>query len=139
MGGSVRAKRRDESESRVQSRCSQLYAALGGKVYWLSQRRPSGQTPGLPDLIVVFPGRAVLFHEVKRPGGKPSLEQAELRQWLAGTPVKHVLGGFDEAWQALQDLGFAVSARHWEDAPVAPSAKDANVGSEIPTPHSGAV
>jgi hypothetical protein len=102
-------RRNEESESHIQARCSQLYAALGGKVFWLSQRRPSGQTPGLPDLIVVFPGKAVIFHETKRPGGKPSAEQAELRQWLAGTAVTHVLGGYTEACQALEELGLVAS------------------------------
>ena len=105
-----------DSESRVQAKCAQLYSAVGGKIYWLSQRRPSGQSAGLPDLIVIFQGRAVIFHEVKRPevlrhkGHGLSEEQAEMRGLLAGVPgVRHVLGGFDEAWQALQDLGFMVS------------------------------
>jgi hypothetical protein len=105
-----------DSEGRVTARCAQLYSAVGGKVYWLSQRRPSGQSAGLPDLIVVFRGRAVIVHEAKRPevlrhrGQGLSAEQAELREMLAGIPgVKHVLGGFDEAWQALQDLGYTVS------------------------------
>ena len=105
-----------ESESRVAARCAELYSALGGRVLWLSQRRPSGQSPGLPDLLVIFRGKALIWHEVKRPevlkhkGHGLSEEQAEMRALLAGVPgVRHVLGGFDEAWQCLQDLGFMVS------------------------------
>ena len=67
-------------------------------------------------MLVIFRGKVLIWHEVKRPevlrhkGKGMSAEQAEMRGLLAGIPgVKHVLGGFDEAWQCLQDLGFAVN------------------------------
>ena len=94
-----------DSESAIQVRVAHIYSAVGGRVKWLSQSRASRQTPGLPDLIVVFPGRAVLFHETKRPGGRQSPAQKALQEELAGTSVRYVLGGADAAWHALEDAG----------------------------------
>lgn len=94
------------SENAIQVRVAHIYSAVGGRVKWLSQSRASRQTPGLPDLIVVFPHRAVLFHETKRPGGRQSPAQKVLQDELDGTPVRYVLGGADAAWHALEELGF---------------------------------
>ena len=46
---------RPVSEQEEQRRIRRDAIASGGKVYWLSQARKTGQTPGLPDLWIAFP------------------------------------------------------------------------------------
>lgn len=43
------------SEKEEQRRIRRAAMEHGGKVYWLSQARKTGQTPGIPDLWIAFP------------------------------------------------------------------------------------
>jgi hypothetical protein len=62
------------------------------------------QKAGLPDLLVVYKGRAYFF-EVKRPGGKatPLQEHTLAELWVAGA-VACVVNSADEVLGALSDL-----------------------------------
>ena len=99
-----------DSEKAVAHRVGHIYAALGAFIAWTSQYRPSMVTPGLPDMIVLLPrGKGVLFHEVKRPGGRQSPAQKAFQESCETAGVRYVLGGADAAWHALEELGMVES------------------------------
>lgn len=93
-------------EDDVQAEVRRLYVAAGCKVYWLSQKRKSGQSKGLADLFVFHRGRAISFwHECKRPGGELTDEQLEFRELCRATSTRHVSGGVKEARIAIDRWG----------------------------------
>ncbi len=100
-------------ESEEQARIVKLYRSLGAKVYSLSQYRPSGQAPGLPDLFVKFPSRKLSFsHEIKVTGGRMSGDQKEFAELCAACGDKHVVGGFDAGVAFLRAEG--IVAPEWQ-------------------------
>lgn len=107
LGGGSGGRRAAESEKQVERRCVRLYRALGMLVWETSQYgNPRGMTPGLPDLVVLRGSAspempAVLFHEVKRPGGQLRDAQAAFRDACREAGVAHVVGGPEEAANAL--------------------------------------
>lgn len=95
-----------DSEKAVQTRVAHVYAAIGAFVVWTSQYRASRVTPGLPDLIILLPrGKGVVLHEVKRPGGRQSAAQKMFQERCHDAGVRYVLGGSDQAWHVLEELG----------------------------------
>lgn len=68
-------------ETPEQTRIFKLFRLAGadgatGRAYWLSQPRASKQTPGIPDLYIVFQSRGVaLWWETKIEGGEISEDQ----------------------------------------------------------------
>lgn len=89
-------------EKDTQQAVKRLYALVGCVVYDLSQPRATMQTPGLPDLYVVWPTRqAAWWHEVKRPGGKLSPAQKEFQQQCLLVGAHYVFGGVEAAEAAL--------------------------------------
>lgn len=110
-------------EAEIQVRVAHIYAAVGCRVYWLSQSRATRQTPGPSDLYLVHPTAGCWWHEVKTPAGlkealakrdKPKrthLAQAEFRELHERIPSTCprrpvvVLGGTDAAWTQLEAVG----------------------------------
>lgn len=92
----------DEPEKEIQRRICERLKKLGAAVYWLSQPRESGQTAGVPDLVVFDPARGMFWIECKAAGGKQSEEQKrfQTRCELAGVP--YVIGGLTEVEQFLK-------------------------------------
>lgn len=82
-------------EKDVQRRIYRELTRIGCTIYWMSQARKTGQTPGVPDLIVFHPDRGLAFIEVKAPGGKIRREQAVFRTHCAAAGVTYLLGGLD--------------------------------------------
>ena len=72
----------------------------GGNKYQAFRNKRLGLSPGVPDMLIVYPDK-LLFLELKRAkGGKVSLEQADWITSLSmvGKPVYARIGhGFDEA------------------------------------------
>ena len=86
------------SEKQVQAAVVRLYTLAGCAVYNLSQARATMQSPGLPDLYVFHADTGTAWwHEVKRPGGKPSPAQLEFQARCAACGVPYLLGGLEEA------------------------------------------
>lgn len=93
------------SEKQVQAAVMRLYTLAGCAVYNLSQARATNQTPGLPDLYVFHPATgAAWWHEVKKPGGRPSPAQREFQARCAACGVAYLLGGLEEAEARLRYL-----------------------------------
>jgi len=96
-------------EKEVQRRVVALYKSAGCFVYVLSQgyrheRGGTRQTKGLPDLYVFPPGCSLAlpwWHEVKRPGGKPSPEQVEFNARCEARGVYCLIGGYRQALEHL--------------------------------------
>lgn len=80
------------SEAEEQRRIRRTAIEHGAKVYWLSQARKTGQTPGLPDLWLAFPTFG-MWWEVKASDGRLSPFQEDFRdecqrngtRWGSGT------------------------------------------------------
>lgn len=86
------------TERQVQRAVCQLYELHGCAVYDLSQPRATMQTPGLPDLWIVWAERgAAWWHEVKRPGGRATPAQLLFRRHCQAAGIGYVIGGLDEA------------------------------------------
>jgi hypothetical protein len=83
-------------ENDVQREVGRIFIRRGAKVYWLSQKRRSGQTPGVPDLLVFDRYRGLVFIEAKTQSGRPSAEQTEFRELCLAAHVHHILGGLAE-------------------------------------------
>jgi hypothetical protein len=97
-----------------QAHIVQLLRSIGAKVYVIGHPSPNdgrrhrgtGQTAGLPDLLVflqsnALPGRwVVLFVECKALGGRIRPEQAVFQGFCANAAVEHIVGTFDAviAW-----------------------------------------
>ena len=104
-------------EKVVQAHIRALLMAVGGKVYTIGRppRRDAaykgtGQTPGIPDLLVHLPARVSDAHqlwvEVKAKGGKLSGEQASFRDFCGMAGIAHVVGGLDEVIGYLAERGY---------------------------------
>jgi hypothetical protein len=81
------------AEKDEQREIRRIFLRRGAVVYWLSQARKTGQTPGVPDLLAFDPFRGLVFIEVKGAGGKARPEQLEFRELCLAAGVHHVLGG----------------------------------------------
>jgi hypothetical protein len=75
------------SEAEEQRRIRRTAIDLGAKVYWLSQARKTGQTPGLPDLWLAFPAFG-MWWETKATDGRLSPWQEQFR----GECQRHTVG-----------------------------------------------
>lgn len=86
------------SEKVVQRRIFNRLKELGAAVYWMSQPRESGITPGTGDLLAFIPGDPwrQVWIEVKAHGGRQSVAQRrfQVRCELAGIPI--IVGGMAE-------------------------------------------
>lgn len=114
--------RRPVLEKHVQAQIRALLVTVGAKVYTIGRppRRDAlfkgtGQTPGIPDLLVHLPRRAQgvdvtpaheLWIEVKAKGGRLSAEQASFRDFCQLAGIPHVVGGLDEVLQYLVAYGY---------------------------------
>jgi hypothetical protein len=93
-------------EDDVQVRIAHIYAAVGCFVVWFSQKRRTGQTPGIPDLYVIHPTKGAWWHEVKRAkGSRVRPAQAEFRKCCLAANVPHVIGDAEAAWAQLEAVG----------------------------------
>lgn len=108
---------RTESEDRLEKeeQCEvvKLYRAMGCKVYSLSQPRATMQTEGIGDLFVVCQRKGVAFwHETKRRIDgkleKQRVEQREFEVLMQFCAIGYVLGGYNEAYRHLQQIGVIV-------------------------------
>ena len=80
------------SEAEEQRRIRRSAIERGAKVYWLSQARKTGQTPGIPDLWLAFPSFG-MWWETKAQDGVLSPFQEDFRdecrrngtRWGCGT------------------------------------------------------
>jgi len=113
----------EPSERAIQTRIAHIYASVGCKVYWFSQARPTGQTPGPSDLYLVHRRAGAWWHEVKTEAGlrealairkkpKPThVAQREFRELHAAIAIDCprrpvvVLGGAAAAWAYLEAVG----------------------------------
>ena len=108
-------------EKVVQQQIVRALTAVGGRVYVLGTRRPTGdyqgtrQTPGLPDVLAFLPPQAgrplitqtmLLMVEVKDAGGRLRPEQAIFRDLCRQADVAHVTGGLDDVLAWLMDRGY---------------------------------
>ena len=91
------------TEKSVQAQGVALLRSLGGAVFVLGTRRPSGdyqgtrQTPGLPDVLAFVPhrgsgARTFVAWECKVPGGRVRPEQREFAGLCFEAGVAHVTG-----------------------------------------------
>jgi hypothetical protein len=107
------------SEKVVQSHVVHLLRSVGGAVYVLGTRRPTGdfqgtrQSPGIPDVYCLLPsprsgagGPRALWVEVKAAGGRLRPEQAAFREQCTAADVPHVVGGLDDVIAWLIDRGY---------------------------------
>lgn len=96
-------------EKREQAEVVKLFRAYGGKVYSLSQARASKQTPGLPDLWVVFNGirRAFWFETKRQVGGRLSDAQREFGIECTTAGVSWYVGDRRTAAEILIDCDLA--------------------------------
>lgn len=116
-------------EKAVQASIVKLLRSIGAAVYVLGTTRRRGdyqgtmQTPGIPDLYVVFPSRykdktgklhraevapdhsfgvgpVHVWVEVKSKAGRLSSAQQRFKNWHLFTGPEHIVGGIDEviAW-----------------------------------------
>jgi hypothetical protein len=89
---------RDERDARVLEKAEQavivkMARASGGRVYSLSQSRATKQTPGLPDLWIMYPKWVGFWWETKRQvGGDRSPAQIEFGEECAGAGVEYGYG-----------------------------------------------
>lgn len=94
-------------ERDVKRRITKLYRTLGCKVYSLSQPKRSGQTPGLPDMLIKHGPRGISWtHESKTKNGRLSGDQREFGDLCLLCHDHHVVGGYDAAVTFLKAQGF---------------------------------
>ena len=76
---------------------------LGGRAYkWVS---PGNS--GVPDRIVIFPGQAPIFTELKTASGRlTALQELQLKRLTDLGQRVYVIYGIDGLIQFFQDLGF---------------------------------
>jgi hypothetical protein len=98
----------------MQRRVRRVFIGAGCTVYWLSQARRSGQTPGLPDLIVFGPPGAPwgLMWETKAGRGETSAAQRTFAQHCARVGWCYRSGGESAARRFLREQ--SVAAPHPE-------------------------
>ena len=120
-------KRRVVSEKTEQAHILQLMRAIGGRVYTIGRpprhdavHKGTGQTPGLPDVLVHLPkaplteGRCddehmpahQLWIEVKAERGRLSEAQRGFRDFCHMAGVPHVVGGLDVVMRYLATHGY---------------------------------
>lgn len=111
------------SEKQEQAAIVQLMETLGGKVWVLGTKRPSGdfqgtrQTPGIPDLYVALPLRAAPRHyralwiEVKSSQGRTSDAQKAFAK-VASTTIgtAYIRGTCDDVQRWLVEHGWLKAA-----------------------------
>lgn len=90
----------------AQAECRKVFVDGGCEVYWLSQSRETGQTPGLPDLIVFGPPGApfMLCWETKHGTGKLSPAQQKFEKHCQRSKTRYVAGGKSAAKRTLKEL-----------------------------------
>lgn len=103
-------------EKQEQLEVYRLYVAVGCEVIWFSQPRATMQTEGIPDLKVYCVRKGLTWwHETKRPvGGKQSVAQARFQYFAERCREHYVIGGWEEAVQAVQAFGLV--APGWRPA-----------------------
>lgn len=81
---------------------------LGGRAYkWTS---PGND--GVPDRIVIFPGQAPVFVELKAPGGRlTKLQECQIRRLKELGQKVEAVEGIDGLSQFFQDLGFEETSK----------------------------
>ncbi len=81
---------------------------LGGRAY----KFVSPGNNGVPDRIVIFPGQAPVFAELKSDTGRLSaIQEAQIKRlWELGQKV-FVVKGIDGVSQFLQDIGFEEASK----------------------------
>lgn len=90
-------------ESQVSREVQRFLKMIGGEVYTLEQgyRKERGgtrQTPGLPDLFVMFPADKVwTWAELKGPKGKLTVAQSGFRMACMEAGIPH------EVWRDVRD------------------------------------
>lgn len=118
-------------EKAVQAQVVHLLRSVGGRVYVLGTKRPSGdyqgtcQTPGLADIhaflpvpthgVVTNPSLHAVWVEVKAEGGRLSDEQESFQQHCRDAHVSHVVGGVNDVVAFLVHGGWlkAESVAHY--------------------------
>ena len=92
-----------------QRECRKVFVAIGCVVYWLSQSRKTGQTPGLGDLWVFAPEGWELawWWETKSGEGKLSEVQERFRDLCVRRKVLHGSGNRYDAREFVITLGLA--------------------------------
>jgi hypothetical protein len=92
-----------------QSACRKVFVAIGCAVYWLSQSRRTGQTPGLGDLWVFAPEGWELawWWETKSGRGELSDAQERFRDLCVRRKVLHGSGNRYDAREFVIKLGLA--------------------------------
>ena len=91
-----------------QNECRKVFVALGCRVYWLSQARRTGQTPGLGDLWVFAPRLTrAWWWETKHGAGKLSPAQEEFRQLCEQTGTLYGCGSRADAEAFAIAVGLA--------------------------------
>lgn len=95
-------------ESGIEEILREKVKKLGGKAYkWVSPGNA-----GVPDRIVIFPGRAPIFVELKTEKGTlTALQKAQIARLEALGQDVRVVKGVDGLSQFFRDLGFAEEAR----------------------------
>src|SRR5882757_1671638 len=92
-------------ESLVQQAVIRFYQSFAIQVIRFSEGRRTKVTPGWPDLACFCPQkRAFWLHEVKRDGGKQSIEQSTLQQLAESCDVPYIIGGVQAAQDHLVTL-----------------------------------
>lgn len=103
----------DRLEKEEQREVVKLYRSMGCKVYSLSQPRATMQTAGIGDLFVVCQRKGVAFwHETKRRVNgkldKQRPEQEDFQALMQFCAIGYVVGGYNEAYRHLQQIGVIV-------------------------------
>lgn len=126
--------RSPEAEKDVQLDVKRLYQQIGGIVWDTSQPFAAAITPGLPDLFIAVPRRAVtFFHEVKAAAGKLTAAQEAFAETVTGCGVRVIVGGVAEAIEWLYELGILMRPNQRDLVPIFPGSQ---VG-WIPNPTTG--
>lgn len=92
-----------DSEKHFSQRVFDLARLCG----WLAARyptfRPTGTTPGFPDLVLAHPGQGrLIFAELKMPKARPSAAQAAWLDALRAVPGVEVHVWYPEDWEAIE-------------------------------------
>jgi hypothetical protein len=96
----------DVTWQEAQRQCYRVFESAGCTVYWLSQARRTGQTPGLPDLIVFGPPgqKWCLMWETKNGRGKQSEAQRKFQLNCDRVELPYYAGSARMARRALHEM-----------------------------------
>lgn len=104
--------RRQGPEARISREVQKFLKMIGGEVYSLEQgyRKERGgtrQTPGLPDLFVMFPAEQVwTWAELKGPKGKLTMHQLGFQMSCKEAGIPHeVWRDVRDAWEWARESG----------------------------------